>query len=47
MRSGDLQGVVPRDFEVSGVPGGGLPGNGKYSGKSEGEFYVSKLEVGG
>ena len=46
-RSGDLQGFVPADFEVSGVHGGGFPSKGKNSGKIEGAFYVSTLEVKG
>ena len=29
-RDGDLQGVIPADFEVCGVPDRGLPGKGKH-----------------
>ena len=35
-RSGDIQGVVPAHFEVSGMPGGGMPGKGKNSKNNEG-----------
>ena len=45
MRTGDIQGVIPVDSKVGGVPGGGMPGQGKNPGKVEGTFHVSTLEV--
>ena len=45
MRYGYLQGFVPADSEVSGVPCGVMPGKGKDPGNTEGEFHVLTLEV--
>ena len=44
-RSGDLQDVVPTDFEVGGMPGRGFPRNGKHSREIARAFHVSILEV--
>ena len=44
-RYGDLHGVIPADFEFSGVTSGGLTGKGKQSGETEVAFHVSTLEV--
>ena len=47
MRARGLQGVVPADSKVGGVPGGGMPNQGKNPGKTERAFHVSTLEVEG
>ena len=47
MRVGYLQGVVPTDYKVRGVPSGGMPGQGKNPGNIEEASHALTLEVGG
>ena len=46
-RARGLQDFFPTDFKFGGVPGGGMPKQGKKSGKNEGAFHVLTLEVEG
>ena len=39
--------VPPVYSKVGGVPGGGMPGQGKTPGNIEGAFHVSTMEVEG
>ena len=46
-RAGDIQGVVPADSELGGVPGGGMPGKGTDPREIEVAFHIPTLEFEG
>ena len=39
--------MISSDPKVGGLPGGGMPGQGKNPGKAKGKFYIQSLEIKG